>query len=369
MTIALYFLLFGISFIFGILHVPEQVITNMTVLVNIPGQLSNKYGLGSIHASTIGEETPAPEPSAPPAPAPAPAKSTPAPSKPGTTKVEAKPATPVVQAPAPKPATPAKPEDKAYVPIQEPVVQAPAKTTTPTTVQSAEIAPAQTATASAADSSSAAEAAAEPWVPGARAPGSRQEYTSSSVYIPGKGLVPWSGAVTIHKAEAGSASDTYLGGVQGTVGHNLYVPVYYSFPLPRTVSAAVFNAIPDLVEPPKTVIYTAQERKKAFLMYYDFDGTAYRLKKDVDLDRREPLWQILEDARYDMANAEYKQGRNLNPVVIGFTVTKDKQLKGAEILQSSGDQELDKSILYGFKRASFWNKTGETVLGRFIYRF
>jgi TonB family protein len=147
------------------------------------------------------------------------------------------------------------------------------------------------------------------------------------------------------------------------------VPVYYSFPLPRTVSAAVFNAIPDLVEPPKTVIYTAQERKKAFLMYYDFDGTAYRLKKDVDLDRREPLWQILEDARYDMANAEYKQGRNLNPVVIGFTVTKDKQLKGAEILQSSGDQELDKSILYGFKRASFWNKTGETVLGRFIYRF
>ena len=80
-------------------------------------------------------------------------------------------------------------------------------------------------------------------------------------------------------------------------------------------------------------------------------------------------WQMLEDAKYDSGIAEYKQGRVLMPVVIGFSVTRDNQLKGVEILQSSGDPEIDRSVVYGFKRAAFWNKSGETVPGRFTYRF
>ncbi len=59
----------------------------------------------------------------------------------------------------------------------------------------------------------------------------------------------------------------------------------------------------------------------------------------------------------------------LNPVVIGFSITKDRQLRGVEILQSSGDPEIDAAVLYGFKRASFWNKSGDTIQGRFVYRF
>lgn len=180
---------------------------------------------------------------------------------------------------------------------------------------------------------------------------------------------PWAGGVAIHKAEKGSASDTYLGGAQGTVGHNLYVPIYYSLPLPSSVSASIVNAIPDQKTDFGTVMWTAQERKKEFAKFYDFDGTSYRLKADVPLELREPLWLILEDAGYNPADADYRKGKTLNPVVIGFTVTKDRQLKGADILQSSGDPEIDKALLYGFKRASFYNRTGETVPGRFVYRF
>ena len=176
-------------------------------------------------------------------------------------------------------------------------------------------------------------------------------------------------SITIKKAEKGNSVETTLGGAQGTVGHNIYSPVYYNLPLPKTVSTSIYNAIPDLVLPPNQIIYTAQARRRAFISYYEFDGTAYRLKVDEPLDQREPLWQILEDAGYDAANADYKQGRTLLPVVIGFIITRESHLKNIEILQSSGDEVIDKSVLYGFKRAAFWNKTGETVPGKFTYRF
>jgi TonB family protein len=212
--------------------------------------------------------------------------------------------------------------------------------------------------------------AAEPWVPSQREQDSRVSDTTSMLYVPGKGNVPWTGSTTnIHKAEKGSSSDTLLGGAQGTVGYNIYLPIFYSLPLPRQVPAAIYNAIPDLVQPPNTVIYSAQARKKAFAMYYEFDGAAYRLKADVPVDKREPLWEILEDAGYDFASADFRKGGGLSPVVIGFTVTRDKQVKGVEVLQSSGDPAIDQAVLYGFKHAAFWNKTGETVPGRFTYRF
>jgi len=72
---------------------------------------------------------------------------------------------------------------------------------------------------------------------------------------------------------------------------------------------------------------------------------------------------------YNAEKADYKAGRTLNPVVIGFTVTKSNQLRGVELLQSSGDPDIDAAVIYGFKRAAFWNKTGETIQGRFVYRF
>jgi len=328
MTIALYGFIFGMSLLYGVIKPREEVFSNMTVIVNLPGPIAPEPGMGSLHPSEKGSDSPAPQP-ATPDPKPAAPKSDP------VKQVPPNPESP--------PVVPEKPSVLGFEPVVPVAVSAPPATTQTTL--------------------------AEPWVPGERGPGSRQDGSTSSIYIPGVGTLPWTGVATIHKAEAGSTSDTYLGGAQGTVGQNIYVPIYYSLPLPRVVSATVYNAIPDLKGDYNTVIYTAQERKKTFSDYYEFDGTAYRLKGDLPLENREPFWQMLEDAGFNPLDADYRQGRTLNPVIIGFTVTKDRKLKGADILQSSGDPEIDRSLLYGFKRAQFYNKTGETIPGRFIYRF
>lgn len=342
-TIGLYALALGVSVVIGILNPQEQVFSNTQVIVNLPGPEAPEPGLGSLNASEVGEEKPRQE-----APAPAKASS-------GSTKIE-----------APKAKSAEKPVDKTS-PEPNASPSSPAGSSVPA-LESSPLA--QTPGAQAAAQSAPPEPV-EPYVPGPRGPGSRVSATNSAVLVPGQGEVPWTqgNSVTIHKAEKGTSSDTTLGGAQGTVGHNIYVPVYYSLPLPTVVPASVYDAIPSQITPPNTVIYTAQARKKAFSSFYELDGSSYRLKSDVPLDQREPLWQILEDAGYDPSRADYKQGRNLMPVVIGFTVTRNNQLKGVEVLQSSGDPEMDRAVLYGFKRAVFWNKTGETVPGRFTYRF
>lgn len=153
------------------------------------------------------------------------------------------------------------------------------------------------------------------------------------------------------------------------VGQSLYVPVYLGMPLPESLPRSIFEAIPDEIIPPSTVVTSAAARKKAFLMYYEQAGDLMRRKADIPLEVREKLWEMLEDAGYDITQADYKAGRNLNPVVIGFSVTRDRQLRGVEILQSSGDPVIDEAVLYGFRRSTFWNKSGENIQGRFVYRF
>ena len=340
-TAGLYAVGLAAGILLGILNPGEQTFSNTTVVINLAGPERPTLGLGSIDPSEKGEDIPE-------APAPAPAKTVAA-----AEKVE-----------APKVKAADKPKE----------TSSPASVATSGTASknlASEIPPSTAQTPGVASAQEAPALPAEPYVAGPRGPGSRISSTNSAVNVPGKGEVPWTqgSSVVIKKSEKGNAMETTLGGAQGTVGHNIYVPVYYSLPLPRLVSAEVFNAIPDLKQPPNTIIYTAQARRKAFLNFYEFDGVNYRLKTDVPFENREPLWQVLEDANYDATQADYKQGRVLMPVVVGFTVTRDNQLKGAEILQSSGDPEIDRSVLYGFKRAAFWNKTGETVPGRFTYRF
>lgn len=360
-TAGLYLLAFALGLVLEILNPREEDYSNMTVMITMPGPTTNEVGLGSFKPSEEGEKAEKVEPSAP-------------------KKTE----TVLEKAEAPKVESPKKPVEeatpspsKAVAPAAPPPEPAPkpkdtvavaAAPTQPSPGAPSAIQPAQAA--SIPESTVKETPPAEPWVPGQREQGSHISQTSTMLYVPGKGLVPYSGdTVTIRKSEKGSSSDTTLGGSQGTVGQNIYQPVYSSLPLPRTVPASVYNAIPDLVIPPNVVIYSAQARKRAFTTYYDFDGSAYRLKAEVPLEQREPLWQILEDAGYDPAKTEYRESRSLNPVVIGFTVTKDNQLRGAEVLQSSGDSQIDQAVLYGFKRSVFWNKTGETVPGRFTYRF
>jgi len=195
--------------------------------------------------------------------------------------------------------------------------------------------------------------------------------SESSVLSPGEGQVPWGTgeAVRITKAEKGNTVETTLGGSSETVGQSLYVPIYLNMPLPSVVPVELFNAIPNEIIPPNTLVASAESRKRAFLNYYTRSGNAYRLTNPVPLEVREKLWEMLEDAGYNLEQADYKAGRTLNPVVIGFSITEDRQLRGVELLQSSGDSDIDEAVLYGFKRASFWNKSGETIQGRFVYRF
>lgn len=345
LTVLLYALVFGFGIFIGILSPREQAFSNSTVVINLAGPEKPEIGLGSVVPSEKGEEKKLEDNPAPPKPA-----------------IES----PKVEAPRTKTET-AKPVEKT-VPLQK-------QQTNPSTNKASDaiepLSTAKTPGPSAPMIQQPEQSPVEPWVPGQRGPGSRISSSNSAVNVPGQGEIPWSqgNSVQISKKEKGNSSETSLGASQGTVGHNIYVPVFYSLPLPRTVPAYIYESIPDLVQPPNTILYTAQARKKAFSNFYTREGDLFRLKNDVPFEYREQLWQILEDAGYDVLNADYKQDKNLMPVVVGFTVTRDNQIKGVEILQSSGDPEIDKSVVYGFKRAAFWNKTGETVPGRFTYRF
>ncbi|TXT49830.1 MAG: hypothetical protein FD137_564 [Spirochaetes bacterium] len=343
-TVGLYALGLGAGILLGVLNPQEKAYSNTTVVLNLTGPTTPELGLGSVTPSDKGEKAQEIEP-------PAPAK---------TAQAEA------ARLDEPKIKAIEKPKE-----ATSPAPAVPSSSSATSASASTEIvAPAQNVGAPA--TSPPPEAAPpEPWVPGERGPGSRLTSNNSSVLVPGQGSVPFArgNPTVIRKAERGNSSETTLGGAQGTVGHNIYVPIYSNMPLPREVPAGIFQNIPDLIQPPSTVIHSARARKQAFLAYYEYADGVYRMKNEVPLDQREPLWQILEDAKFSIDQADYKQGRSLMPVVIGFSVTRDNQLRGVEILQSSGDPEIDRSVVYGFKRAAFWNKTGETVPGRFTYRF
>ncbi len=248
-TAGLYLLAFALGLVLEILNPREEDYSNMTVMITMPGPTTNEVGLGSFKPSEEGEKAEKVEPSAP-------------------KKTE----TVLEKAEAPKVESPKKPVEeatpspsKAVAPAAPPPEPAPkpkdtvavaAAPTQPSPGAPSAIQPAQAA--SIPESTVKETPPAEPWVPGQREQGSHISQTSTMLYVPGKGLVPYSGdTVTIRKSEKGSSSDTTLGGSQGTVGQNIYQPVYSSLPLPRTVPASVYNAIPDLVIPPNVVIYSA----------------------------------------------------------------------------------------------------------------
>jgi len=324
-----YVLVFGAGILFDIFYPQTVDFSNSTLIVNIQGPVMNDVGKGAPveKKDSVNLEQPAPS-----------------------------------SAPA-----------KQIIPAVKSEQAPPAASTAGTSLVPPEkSSPAETAVASTSVQEPQTEPAPlEPWVPGQRAPGSRVSSSESSLLSPGEGQVPWGTgqAVRINRSEMGNSVETTLGGSSETVGQSLYVPIYLNLPLPSVVSATYFNAIPDEVIPPNTIIASSEARKRAFLNYYAKSGNEYHLISDVPLEIREKLWEMLEDAGFDAAKADYGIDRSLNPVVIGFSVTKDKQLRGVELLQSSGNSDIDASILYGFKRAAFWNKSGETIQGRFVYRF
>lgn len=382
LTVALYLLAGGVAFVVNLLSPPEElVLSNKTVVVDLQGPIKEKSGRGSIYPSDVGEEG---ETVALPSAASA------QPSASNSAKTAPKTAAPVSKPAAPKPAAPkAATEKPAPTPQSQPVqekrtspldlvsaVEETKPSTEKETTQTAQKPAATTQPAEALSTAPQAQASGQtatqaeeeqPWSPsGPRSSKSGQTGANQFLYVPGQGMVLWGegNSYIVRKAERGSGIETAFGGAKGTVGHNLYVPVSDSMPVPESIPASIYDkgAVKQSAE-------TAAQRKRDFLTYYELKGDTYVLKKPVPLEKRGLIWPILDDGKYDMTKADYKQDKNLTPVIIGFTITKDNQLKDVQILQSSGYPDLDRAVEYGFKRASFWNKTGETVPGKFTYYF
>jgi hypothetical protein len=166
------------------------------------------------------------------------------------------------------------------------------------------------------------------------------------------------GSVTFRGSEMGDAISTTFGASSGQVGRNIYVPIYLYMPLPTTVDDSIYRNV---------------VAKEIFRTSYQQSGTKWKLKAKVPLVQRADFWTMLETAGYDASMADFKTGQKLSPVVLEFTVgplSRNKvELIDLRLVSSSGSSEVDEAVIYGFRQASFFNKTGVGVPGKFIYSF
>jgi len=173
----------------------------------------------------------------------------------------------------------------------------------------------------------------------------------------------------IRGVEKGNSSELILKPQGEKVSQNAYWPVYLFMPLPQRIDAALLNKIP------ATDLYSVDERKALLLQSYKRSGSELVLSGTVDLPVRPALWQILEAAGYDVSNADYKRGKNLQPVVISFKLGTppggdgNPPLSEIRLEQSSGSQPVDDAVLYAFQLSTFANGTGQVVQGRYTYDF
>jgi len=166
------------------------------------------------------------------------------------------------------------------------------------------------------------------------------------------------GSVTFRGAEMGNALATTFGASSGLVGRNIYVPIYLCLPLPSRISNSIFRGI---------------QAQSTFRSHYQRSGSEWRLTSQVPLSQRGQFWTMLEAAGYDASAADFKTDRKLNPVTLEFAIGPlskgSADLVELRLVSSSGSAEVDEAVIYGFRQASFFNKTGKTVAGKFVYSF
>ena len=179
--------------------------------------------------------------------------------------------------------------------------------------------------------------------------------------------------VVIRGSESGNSYDMTIIPGDGEVGRGFYEPIWTFMPIPFEISASVYEAIPDQAGLPGT----AESRKATFAKFYEQSGAIWKLKKNrqPDYESRPSIWIMLEDARYNVKQAEYKTITSLRPVVILFKVSAPGP-DGTPTLQEveiegmgSGVSDIDNAVLYGFKKAAFRNSGSSSISGRFTYRF
>lgn len=275
--------------------------------------------------------------------------------------------------PTPKVTTPKAAAPKALTPVPKTDTQSkPAAVSTPVpTTPSSNPAPGTTTgDTRAATSEPAAVAAAGPpalpvetWVPGPRPAGSRVLGSESGS---GVGQVTAASAANamstvVSGSEKGNSLETVLGARAGKAGRSLYVPIYLYMPLPRSIDASVAGKVP-------------AEHRENFFRFYSRSGETWALSRDVPVAERDDLWMSLEEGGYDFSKADYLDGGRLKPLTLSFVVTQavgrtQPRLEAVNVTSSSGDPQVDEAVVYGFRRASFFNATDGTISGTFTYRF
>lgn len=179
--------------------------------------------------------------------------------------------------------------------------------------------------------------------------------------------------VVLRGSESGNSYDMTFDSSAGKAGRSLYIPIVLFMPLPFEVPPSLYDAIPDLAGLPGT----AARRKTVFENTYEKRPNGnWQLKRlrQPEYDARPEIWTMLEDAGYNLKEAEYKSGKSLRPVEVLFKVSAAgpsgiPRLEDVLMESSSGYSDIDAAVLYGFRKAEFSNSGPDSISGRFTYRF
>jgi hypothetical protein len=186
-------------------------------------------------------------------------------------------------------------------------------------------------------------------------------------------VVPPPAPVVLRGSENGNSYDMTFDSSSGIAGRSLYIPIVLFMPLPFEVPPSLYDAIPDLAGLPGT---SARRRAIFESSYEKRQNGNWQLKRlrQPEYDARPELWTMLEDAGYNLKEAEYKSGKSLRPVEVLFKVSAagpsgTPRLEDVLMESSSGYSDIDSAVLYGFRKAEFSNSGPTSISGRFTYRF
>ncbi|MDA3956482.1 hypothetical protein [Oceanispirochaeta sp.] len=171
--------------------------------------------------------------------------------------------------------------------------------------------------------------------------------------------------VIIKGEDGGNSYEYQFEAEEGVIGRSLSTDISLFMPLPQFISSAIYESL-------KGESHTLGVTKKDFFkqFYKDANGVwAFKSEVTPKIDDVRAIWDYLIKAGYDYKNADYKSGRNLNPVIIKFTISGSAELIMSEIYKSSDDSRIDEAVLMGFRSATFSNSSKRKINGRFTYRF
>lgn len=246
--------------------------------------------------------------------------------------------------------------------VDEPELPAPPEAQAPPSPQPPEIAPAAAQPSAAAvpkPAPSAVPVAPRPTAPAQAAQPAPQPAPPPTVQLRG--------------SDEGNSYEIEVSAGAGDVARSFGPQIWLYLPLPVEISDDLYQAIPDK----KGISNTVEQRRVEFgKIYRKKDAETWELigRENPDFIYRPEIWVMLSDAGYPVSKAEYKEGNSLRSITILFKVSTAKAdgsvtLDDIELEVGSGNGDIDKAVLYGFKAGAFRNSGSIPVNGRFTYHF